>query len=206
MQFVKLGVWLVVLAPVVALAASVELMAFADKPVCEKVAKLFGERFVPDLELSKTVEWTPIELPGPGPKTRRCSSLDKALIDVNNDGRDDLVVKTTFCMKGAPSDSFYVFPAASQVLTQVSWQDMSLLVSTRDKFERTGGAYPLTALPIEKRAEFSTLSGVFSIQPFRLDGVSYIGLTDARREWMVIAKYHGGEQFEDQCYLRSHMP
>ncbi len=203
MKIVKIGGWLAMLMPTVALAGSVELMAFADKPMCEKAAKLFGERFVPDAELSKTVEWIPVELKGEGPKTRRCSSLDKMIMDLNNDGLDDLVVKTTFCMKGAPSDSFYVFPADSQVLNEVSWQDMSLLVLSQDKFERTGGTYPLTALPVEQTPLPSPLAGVFSIQPFRLDGVTYIGLTDARREWMVITKYHGGERFEDQCYLRS---
>ena len=206
MKTVIIGVWLLGLVPAVASAALVEVMAFAEKPVCEKVAKLFGDRFVPERELSNTVEWTPIELPGQGPKTRRCSSLDKTLMDLNNDGRADLVVKTTFCMKGVPSDSFYVFPASSQVLNEVSWQDMSGLVLTPDKFERTGGTYPLTAIQMEHAGELSPLSGVFSIQPFRLDGVSYIGLTDARREWMVITKYRGGERFEDQCYLRSHMP
>ena len=206
MKFMKIVVWFVVLVPAVATAASVELMASADKPLCQKFMKIFGERLRPDTELSKTVEWTPVVLKGPGPTVRRCSSLDKTIMDLNNDGRDDLVVKTTFCMKGMPSDSFYVFPAASQVLNEVSWQDMSLLVLTQDKFERTGGTYPLTALPMEQGGEVSQLSGVFSIQPFRLEGVSYIGLTDNRQEWMVITKYHGGEQFEDQCYLRSHSP
>ncbi len=206
MKIVTIAGWLVLLVPTVALAASVELMASADKPLCEKVAKLFSERFVPDTELLKTVEWTPIVLKGPGPTARRCSSLDKTIMDLNNDGRDDLVVKTTFCMKGVPSDSFYVFPATSQVLTEVSWQDMSLLVSSQDKFERTGGTYPLTALLMEQVEASSSLVGVFSIQPFRLDGVAYIGLTDARREWMVVAKYRGGERFEDQCYLRSRTP
>jgi len=206
MKFVKIGVWFVALVPSVAIAASVELMASVDKSLCEKVVKLFGERLVPDTELSKTVEWIPIEIQGQGPKLRRCSNLDKAIMDLNNDGRDDLVVKTTFCMTGMPSDSFYVFPAASQVLNEVSWQDMSLLVSTQDKFERTGGTYPLTTLPMEQRGETFLLSGTFSIQPFRLDGVSYIAVTDNRREWMVITKYHGGERFEDQCYLRSRMP
>lgn len=42
-----------------------------------------------------------------------------------------------------------------------------------------------------------------SLQPFLLDGRAYIGLTDARREWLVIAKYRGGEGFEDVCYLHS---
>lgn len=206
MKIIKIGGWLVGLVPAMAFAASVELMAFADRSVCEKVVKRFGERVMPDLELMKTVEWTPIELQGQGPKIRRCSSLDKTIMDVNNDGRNDLVVKTTFCMKGTPSDSFYVFPVSSQVLNEVSWQDMSLLVTTPDKFERTGGTYPLTGLPMEQRAESSILSGVFSILPFRFEGVSYIGLSDARREWMVITKYLGREQFEDQCYLRSRIP
>ena len=124
-------------------------------------------------------------------------------MDLNNDGQNDLVIKTTFCMKGMPSDSFYVFPADSQVLEQTSWQDMNLLVSTQDKFERTGGTYPLTALSMERVAPPPVLASVFTIQPFRLDGVGYLSLTDARREWMVIAKYRGGERFEDQCYLHA---
>ena len=182
-------------------ASSTELMAAKDLPFCEKVAKFFGEQLVPDADLLKAVGWKPVALKGPGPKTRHCSSLDKAIFDVDNDGQLDLVVKTTFCMKGAPSDSFYVFPADSTVLDQASWQDLSLLLATPDKFERTGGTYPLTSLPIEKATVPPPLTTLFTIQPFVLDGVTYISLTDARREWLVIAKYIRGERFEDQCYL-----
>lgn len=197
-----MGSLLVAMLPTFVSAASVELAAYSDKPLCEKVAKLFGERLTaPDL--SKTVEWTAVELKGEGPKVRRCSSLDKTNMDLNNDGRDDLVVKTTFCMKGVPSESFYVFPANSPVLNQLAWQDMSPLLATQDKFERTGGTYPLTSLSMDKASSSPALSTVFTIQPFRLDGVVYIGLTDARREWMVIAKYRGGERFEDLCYLHA---
>lgn len=191
------------LIPIVAVAASVELTAFVNKPFCEKVATLFGEHLMPDPELSKTVEWSPVELKGDGPKTRRCSSLDKTMMDLNNDGQGDLVIKSTFCMKGMPSDSLYIFPADSPVLEQTSWQDMSLLVSTQDKFERTGGAYPLTGLPMERSSPPPVLTSVFLIQPFRIEGVGYISLTDARREWMVITKYRGGERFDDQCYLHA---
>jgi hypothetical protein len=106
-------------------------------------------------------------------------------------------------MKGAPSDSFYVFPANSPVLDQLAWQDMSLLLATHDKFERTGGSYPLMSLPMDKVSLSPALSTVFATQLFRLDGVAYISLTDARREWMVIAKYRGGERFEDLCYLHA---
>ena len=165
--------------------------------------KFFGEHLVADADLLKTVEWTPVELKGEGPKTRRCSSLDKTLMDLNNDGQEDVVVKTTFCMKGVPSDSLYVFSTDSAVFEQATWQDMSLLISSQDKFERTGGTYPLTALRMEKITSSPVLVSVFTIQPFRFDGVAYLSLTDARREWMVIAKYRGGERFEDQCYLHA---
>lgn len=36
-----------------------------------------------------------------------------------------------------------------------------------------------------------------------LDGNAYVSLTDGRAEWIVIAKYRGGERFEDMCYLRA---
>ena len=203
MKLTSMGGMLLVLFPALTAAASVELAAYSDKPLCEKVVKLFGERLNAAADLSKTVEWTAVALKGEGPKIRRCSSLDKTNMDLNNDGRDDLVVKTTFCMKGAPSESFYAFPADSPVLDQLGWQDLSPLLATHDKFERTGGSYPLTTLPMGQASPTPALSTVFTIQLFRLDGVAYIGLTDARREWMVIAKYRGGERFEDLCYLHA---
>jgi hypothetical protein len=145
----------------------------------------------------------PVELKGEGPTARRCSSLDKTIIDLDNDGRADLLVKTTFCMKGNPSDSFYVFPADSNVLEEANWQDLSPLLATHDKFERTGGTYPLTSLRIDIGQAPPALTTTFSLQPFLLDGRAYIGLTDPRREWVVIARYRGGERFEDLCYLHS---
>jgi hypothetical protein len=198
-----MGALVVALFPALAAAGSVELTAFVDKPFCEKVAALFEDSLDLNAELSKSVQWEPVTLKGQGPPTRRCSSLDKTLMDLDNDGQHDLVVKTTFCPKGAPSDSLYVFPADSTVLEQANWQDMSPLLATRDKFERTGGTYPLTTLRIDKTSAPSTLTTSFSLQPFLLDGVAYVRLTDTKRVWMVIAKYRGGERFEDLCYLRA---
>ncbi|MGC4095860.1 MAG: hypothetical protein QM706_01975 [Nitrospira sp.] len=195
------SVWLFMMLFSLTAAASVELTAFADKPFCEKVAALVGEQLDLKDELSKTVAWEAVPLKGQGPPTRRCSSLDQALMDLDNDGQQDLVVKTTFCLKRAPSDSLYVFPADSTVLDQASWQDLSLLLATPNKFERTGGTYPLTSLQIGKIQPPPALSISFELQPFVLDGVAYVGLTDSVREWMVIAAYRGGERFEDLCYL-----
>lgn len=186
-----------------------QLVASRDSKLCARVLEVFrgdvDDRWRPRYqhEIFQQIAWNPVELKGQGPKTRHCSSLDKAVFDLDNDGRPDLVVKTTFCMKGSPSDSFYMFPADSPVLEHVNWQDLSPLLATPDKFERTGGVYSLTQLPAEETGVSRTpLTGVFTVQPFMLDGSAYVSLTDGRAEWTVIAKYLRGERFEDQCYLR----
>ncbi len=183
-----------------------QLVAGRDSNLCTRMLGLFREdvgdrgRLRYQHEIFRQIAWKPVELKGHGPKTRHCSSLDKAIIDLDNDGQLDLVVKTAFCMKGSPSDSFYMFPADSAVLEQANWQDMSPLLATTDKFERTGGTYPFTSLPIKDGAP--ALTTLFAIHPFILAGVTYVSLTDARGEWIVIARYLRGERFEDQCYLR----
>jgi hypothetical protein len=184
-----------------------EFVVGRDGKLCARVLEAFREdvddrgRLRYQHEIFRQISWKPVELRGQGPKTRHCSSLDKALVDLDNDGQQDLVVKTTFCMKGAPSDSLYVFPADNSVLDQASWQDMSPLLATHDKFERTGGTYPLTSLPMENGSP--ALTTLFTIHPFMLDGMTYVSLADARREWIVVAKYLRGERFEDLCYLRA---
>lgn len=190
-----------------AAAASLGVSAANDTSLCKKVAEAIeknvgsGGRLRSEAEPFSTIGWEPVQLAGAGPKTRHCSILEKALIDLNNDGQRDLVVRTTFCMKGAPSDSFYLFPADSAVLNEATWQDLSPLLATPHKFERTGGSYPLAALPMDKLAP--ALTTTFAIRPFVQDGTVYVTLTDARQEWMVVAKYVGGERFEDRCYLRA---
>ena len=203
MKRMSLASMVLLMLQAMAAAASVELAAFADKDFCEKVTRLSGVRFAFESSLSQTVQWEAIDLKGDGPTVRYCSSLDKTILDLDNDGHKDLVVKTTFCMKGSPSDSLYVFPADSKVLEDASWQDLSPLLATRDKFERTGGIYPLTALQFDKGLSSPALTTTFSVHPFILEGTTYVGLTDGRREWLVVAKYVGEERLEDICYLRA---
>lgn len=211
MKGAVIGSLMLMMIPVIAVASSVDLVAAKDESFCERVLELLQKnmgstnRLNGDAEPFSQVKWEPAVIAGTAPKMRRCSSLDKALVDLDNDGTKDLVVKATFCMKGAPSDSFYMFPADSNVLERTSWQDMAPLLATADKFERTGGSYPLTAFPMssESRKGGPTLSTVFTVQPFIMDEKTYVALTDGRGEWMVIAKYLRGERFEDQCYLKS---
>ena len=187
-----------------------QLVVGRDNKLCARMLEAFREdvddrgRLRYQHEIFRQITWKPVELKGQGPKTRHCSSLDKAIFDVNNDGQQDLVVKTRFCMKGSPSDSFYMFPADSAVLEQANWQDLSPLLTTPDKFERTGGRYQLSGLsmPSEADKQLSALSTMFTLQPFIMDEKTYVTLTDGRGEWMVIAKYLRGDQFEDACYLQ----
>ena len=186
-----------------------QLVAGRDSTFCARVLEAFREdvddrgRLRYQHEIFRQTTWKPVELRGQGPKASRCSGLNKTMIDLNNDGEPDLVVKATFCMKGSPSDSFYMFPADSAVLEQANWQDLSPLLATPDKFERTGGTYPLTQLPVEE-TEMSRvpLTGVFTLEPFILDGRAYVSLTDRRAEWIVITQYRDDGRFEDVCYLR----
>ena len=187
-----------------------QLAAGKDSTLCPKVLEALrddvGDRgeLRYQHELFRQITWKSIELKGQGPKTRHCSNLEQAMFDMDHDGHPDLVVKTTFCMKGNPSDSFYVFPAESTVLEQANWQDLSPLLATSNKFERTGGTCPLTQLPAEETGVGRTpLTDVFTVQPFMLDGSAYVSLTDKRAEWIVVAQYRGGAQFEDLCYLRA---
>ncbi|TKB92821.1 MAG: hypothetical protein E8D41_08605 [Nitrospira sp.] len=182
-----------------------QLVAGRDSNLCARMLGLFREdvddrgRLRYQHEIFRQIAWKPVELKGQGPKTRHCSSLDKATFDLDYDGQMELVVKTTFCMKGSPSDSFYMFPADSAVLEQANWQDLSPLLATSDKFERTGGRYQLSGLPMPSEAgkQLSALSIMFTVQPFIMDEKAYVALTDGRGEWMVIAKYLRGDRFED---------
>ncbi|MEO8047373.1 MAG: hypothetical protein ABI684_08805 [Nitrospirota bacterium] len=187
-----------------------QLVVGRDNKLCARVLEAFREdaddrgRLRYQHEIFRQIIWKPVELNGQGPKTRHCSSLNKAMFDLDNDGQLDLVVKTTFCMKGAPSDSFYMFSADSAVLEQANWQDLSALLATPDKFERTGGRYQLSGFPMPSEAgkHLSALSMMFTVQPFIIDEKAYVALTDGRGEWMVIAKYLRGDRFEDECYLQ----
>ena len=187
-----------------------QLVASRDSTLCAKVLEVFREdmddrgRLRYQHENFRQIIWKPVELKGQGPKISHCSSLSQAIFDLDNNGQQDLVVKTTFCMKGSPSDSLYMFPVDSVVLEQADWQDLSPLLATPNKFERTGGTYPLLQLSSEEAGVSRTpLTGVFTVQPFMLDGSAYVSLTDARAEWIVLAQYRGDGRFEDMCYLRT---
>ncbi len=181
-----------------------------ESRICETMAEVLNRNTEWDGNLHYTHEvfqritWTPVKLRGQAPRDGRCSTLEQARFDLDNDGREDLVIRSSFCMRGLPSDSLYVFPSDSAVLELATWQDLSPLHVTTEKFERTGGIYPLEELPAEEvRRSTAPLAGVFTLRPFILDQISYVSLTDARRAWIVVAKYRQGGRLQDLCYFHA---
>ena len=196
---------LILLSVTVALAADYELLMNREERVCPHMGDTLKTKsdgsvgFRPDDEQIHPVAWQPVLLGGDAPKTTVCSELQQARLDLNNDGSQDLVIRSRFCMKGKPSDSLYVFPEDSAVLQQATWQDLAPLHATSDKFERTGGMYRLQD---GARLESAELRNLFTIEPFVMEGRTYVSLTSPPYEYVVIATYQGGDSFRDLCYLR----
>jgi hypothetical protein len=181
-----------------------------DGKLCEAMAEVLNRDADRDGDLHyehevfRRIAWTPVKLSGQAPRDGRCSTLEQARFDLDNDGREDLVIRSSFCMRGLPSDSLYVFPSDSTVLERATWQDLGPLHATTDKFERTGGAYPLDELPAEEARRHATPpAGVFTLRPFIFEKRSYLSLTDARRAWIVIANYLPGGRLQDICYFHA---
>jgi hypothetical protein len=199
------GLW-ILLSAGVAWAAGYELLMSGDEQICRQIGDRLHVRqdgsteFGSDDKVMHAVTWQPVSLGGDAPKSTVCSELQQARLDLNNDGSQDLVIRSRFCMKGKPSDSLYVFPEDSAVLQQATWQDLNPLHATQDKFERTGGRYRLQE-GIAGRGS-AELRNLFTIEPFVLDGRTYVSLTSPPYEYVVIASYQDGGSFRDLCYLR----
>ncbi|MGE3154290.1 MAG: hypothetical protein AB7G48_16475 [Nitrospiraceae bacterium] len=206
MDRIRLIGLLILLSAGVAWAAGYDVLMGGDEQLCRQAAEALevgaspSRVFRPEDDRIHPVIWEPVQLGGEAPKTTVCSELQQALVDLNNDGRRDLVIRARFCMKGKPSDSLYVFPEDSPVLQEATWQDLTPLHATPDKFERTGGVYPLSEGA--GGGASAALHTLFTIEPFEVDGRTYVGLTSPPYDDVVIATYQAGDAFRDLCYLR----
>ncbi len=146
-----------------------------------------------------------MKLRGQAPRDGRCSTLEQARFDLDHDGREDLVIRSCFCMRGLPSDNLYVFLSDGAVLEQATRQDLSPLPATAEKFERTGGISRLKELLAEDvRRNAAPPAGIFTLRPFIIDQISHVSLTEIRRAWIVVAKYQQRGRLQDLCYF--HVP
>ncbi len=144
--------------------------------------------------------WRPVTLAGDAPKSTNCSRFEQAQVDLGGDGHPDLVIRSRFCMRGKPSDSLYVFPAGSDVLTRMTWQNLAPLHETNDKIERTGGRYVMAG--VSAKLGPAALNDVYTMEVVSLEGKAYVAMSAPPFEWLVLARFKGQGTLEDVCVLR----
>ena len=179
-----------------------------DKELCETMLALlntdmrrFHEIRYEEHEMFKRVVWQEIDI---REQTYRCEFLRYGRFDINNDGKEDLIIKWSACLRSNLSDSFYVFPSDSDVLAKLESEPKrrGFLLDILNKFSMTGDVYPLAELPLDQTEGLAqAIGGVFVIQPFIWNKRTYISMTDLHQEWIVINQYQGEGRFKDLCYF-----
>src|SRR5437879_200851 len=97
-----------------------KLVMSKDKELCMSMLNLFNDdmKKYSDIrydkhEIFSQVPWKVVDLGGDG---HGCIFLKNATFDINNDGKEDLVLKTSMCLRDQLSDSLYIFSPDSDVI------------------------------------------------------------------------------------------
>lgn len=146
-----------------------------------------------------------------------------ASLDINNDGKQEYVVKESGLLGGAWSDNFYIFNAnvGGREDIKRSKADPNITLA---KLEMTGRFYELKMIPPRTYASGPfkgksfpvTVGGRFSIYPMLFRKNTYISINERLAtnndfntidfsDWHVIAKYLPDNQLLDVCYFKSSM-
>jgi len=203
-----------------------KLVMSKEKELCSGVLKLFnadmkkyGEIRYEQHEVFSQVHWEPVDIGEEGP-ARGCSIILKSLLDINNDGKEDLVIRSRGCLRSQLTDSIYVFPPDSDVISKLKPGKGGLAaLDTVNKIELSGHGYDLKKLPKSMKEKVLKdirgqlpesqkgidlkpgIGGVLVLQPFVWGKTTYTSMTDLHQEWIVIVKYLQGETLEDRCYF-----
>lgn len=205
----RLAPWclgLFVMVPGVVAAAGLIVGQAVDESLCATAASALDVAALAEGRLRfgghaiQPAPWRPVTLAGEAPASTNCSLFEQAQLDLGGDGRPDLVVRSRFCMRGKPSDSLYVFPAGSDVLTRMTWQNLAPLHETNDKIERTGGRYVMAGVPA--RFGSASLNDVYALDVIGLQGKAYVAMSAPPFEWFVLARFIGQGTLDDVCVLR----
>lgn len=182
-----------------------------DKELCETMLELFNSdtkkyreiRYQEHESFSK-VPWEKIGVPSR--LAPSCQILQKAMFDINNDGRDELVIKLSACIHGQLVDSLYLFPLTSDILSKLKPDQpggLSDLFTATDKVYQTGEVYALSELNSANTDGLKMVTGIVKVNPLMWKKTTYLSITDLYPEWIVVAKYLQQEVFEDFCYLHA---
>ena len=130
-----------------------------------------------------------------------CSQTLKQTFDINNDGTDELIIRTRSCYQSQLRDGLYIFPPDSNADELYKDPKNQVLSTTEDQLKFM--TYHLKKMPgVKSMAQLPGLHTILTLEPFQFKGTFYVSMTDLRQEFIVIAKYLRGEELDDVCYFR----
>lgn len=185
-----------------------KLVMSRDRDLCTTMLSVFNQdideqgQLRYDHEVFTRISWKTLDLGG---RRYECRLIRHSILDINNDGGEDLLIKYSGCLRSQLSDGLFVFPRESDVLSKLKPGQGGLtpLFQTPNKFDRTGNMYTLAELdPAQNEGQRAAIGGVFILQPFIFGKTVYVSMTDLYPEWIVIAKYLKEDHFQDVCYFR----
>jgi hypothetical protein len=187
---------------------SYTLVMSKDAKLCNAMLALYNEdmkaykRIRYDQHEMFTNMWKPVDLHEANYPTYECSQLWRGVFDIDNDGKNELVVKASGCMSGILTDGLFIYPDNSDVLSKLkpgAGGLHALFDNPNHLFSSGNQIYLLKDLP--KTPEVAWVGGHFVLHPFIREGASYISMTDQTPRWIVIAKYKQAEEMQEICYF-----
>lgn len=208
-----------------------------DKVLCESMLGLYNKdmdtygRINYDAhEIFSRIEWENIDTLNEDSFTH----VQRAIFDINNDGKNELVIKTSLQEFNSFNETLYIFPADSDALSKLKpgkggLEALSLtanflfgddtnqsyyLKSVPKLLQEKILVYKLKHLPnylknvnindLRRDLGKTTIGPFFVLQPFIWHGITYISMTDRNQEWIVVGKYKQAEEIQDICYIYDH--
>ncbi|MGH7167482.1 MAG: hypothetical protein ACREII_03020, partial [Nitrospiraceae bacterium] len=196
-----------------------KLVMSKDEKLCNAVLSAlnkdmtqYGEIRYGTHEATPVIPWhTMVELPSPLEDTE-CEQFRWAKFDVNNDGKQDLVVKYSNCLQGLLMDAVYFFESDYAGLKSVRTRQEFYRVLQNSGSSYQGGikfdVYMLSELP--ETSEDPKAIGPNVVNPVRYKEVTFLHIDPLRQTLKkvlmhVVTKY-AGEPLRAQESKKSEVP
>lgn len=180
------------------------LVMSKDTKLCNAMLALYNE----DMKAYKRIRydqhemftniWEPVDVDEANHPTYGCLQYWRGIFDINNDGKNELVIKQSACLSGILTDSLYIYPDNSDVL---SFNPKSGKLNPLKDTDNKLGEHEVYYLKDLPKTSEAWIGGHFVLNPFIWEGASYISMTDQMPRWIVIAKYKQAEEMQDICYF-----
>lgn len=212
-----------------------------DKPLCNYIAKTYNA----DTKTYGSIQYDKHRLFNRIPwswqsRTKRLPiftpTFRRAIFDIRNDGKKELVLQTYLMLNGIAGSHTYVYPPSSDILTRVDSNKHVLPDEKKHGIFAGASEYFLKDVPRSseqwvKAYEHRYVSqaqwtygyiknrgakpwglepfldtNYLDVQPFIWHGVNYLSMTQVGSRWFVISKLVQLGKFHDICYLYTTTP